>query len=108
MQSWICKKQTSLSHNSTETELISLDAGLRIDGLPALGLWDLVIGVFHSSPNQINKSTGQESQGNLSRNTILHMKNQSPNRHVNLDLSNVGHVSSNVKFSQFGVMFFCF
>ena len=44
--SWMCKKQTSVSHSSTEAEIISLDAGLRMDGIPALGLWDLVIEVF--------------------------------------------------------------
>ena len=36
---WMCKKQTSVSHSSTETEIISLDAGLRMDGIPALDLW---------------------------------------------------------------------
>ena len=45
--SWMCKKQTSVSHSSTEAEIISLDAGLRMDGIPALDLWDLVIEVFH-------------------------------------------------------------
>ena len=34
------KKQTSVSHSSTESEIISLDAGLRMDGLPALDLWN--------------------------------------------------------------------
>ena len=29
--SWMCKKQTSLSHSSTESEAISSVAGLRID-----------------------------------------------------------------------------
>ena len=37
-------------------------AGLRMDGTPALHLGDLVIEVFHSPPNQINKSKDQESQ----------------------------------------------
>ena len=49
--SWMCKKQTSVSHNSTESEIISLDAGLRMDGLLALDLWDVVIEVLHSSKN---------------------------------------------------------
>ena len=40
--SWMCKKQTAVSHSSTESEIISLDAGLRIDGIPALDLWDLI------------------------------------------------------------------
>ena len=34
--SWMCKKQTSVSYSSTESEIISLDTGLRLDGLPAL------------------------------------------------------------------------
>ena len=47
----MCKKQTSVSHSSTESEIISLDAGLRMDGLPPLDLWDVVIEVLHSSEN---------------------------------------------------------
>ena len=44
--SWMCKKQTSVSHSSTESEIISLDAGLRLDGIPALDFWDLIVSVF--------------------------------------------------------------
>ena len=44
--SWMCKKQTSVSHSSTESEIISLDAGLRLDCLPALELWDLIVSVL--------------------------------------------------------------
>ena len=42
-RSWMCKEQTSVSHSSTESEIISLDAGLRYDGIPALDLWDLIV-----------------------------------------------------------------
>ena len=45
-KSWMCKKQTSVSHSSTESEIISLDTGLRLDGLPALELRDLIVSVF--------------------------------------------------------------
>ena len=45
--SWMCKKQTSVSHSSKESEIISLDAGLRLDGIPALDLWDLIVAVLH-------------------------------------------------------------
>ena len=51
--SGMCKKQTSVSHSSTEAEMISLDTRLPMDWIPALDLWDLVIEVFHSSPNQL-------------------------------------------------------
>ena len=43
-KSWMCKKQTSVSHCSTESEIISLDTGLRLDGLPALELCVSVLG----------------------------------------------------------------
>ena len=44
--SWFCKKQGSISNSSTESELISLDAALRTEGIPALELWDTVLDVF--------------------------------------------------------------
>ena len=42
-RTWMCKKQTSVSHISTESEVNSLDAGLRMDGLRALDLWDVFL-----------------------------------------------------------------
>ena len=54
--SWMCKKQTSISHSSTESEIMSLDAGLRMDGLLGLDLWDLVIEVL-GMPHKIPKPT---------------------------------------------------
>ena len=42
----MCKKQTSVPHSSTESEIISLDAGLRLDEIPALDLWDLIVSVL--------------------------------------------------------------
>ena len=37
--SWMCRKQAAVSHSSTESEIISLDTGLRLDGLLAL-FWE--------------------------------------------------------------------
>ena len=50
--SWMCKKQTCVSHSSTESEINLLMQGLRMDGIPALDLWDLVIEVLHSDSNR--------------------------------------------------------
>ena len=44
--SWMSQKQTSVSHSSTESEIIFLDTGLRLDGLFALELWDLIVSVL--------------------------------------------------------------
>ena len=56
--SWMFKKQTSVSHSSTESEIIALDAGLRLDGKPALDFWDLIVSVF-GSVSQISDRTGR-------------------------------------------------
>ena len=75
--SWMCKKQTSVSHSSTEAEIISLDAGSRMDGIPALTLWDLV-------PHQTNKTKDvREPRGNLSATPQPNMRKQIPTTHTN-------------------------
>ena len=56
--SWMCKKQTAVSHSSTESKNISLDTGLRLDGLLALELWDLIVSVL-GSVIQTAERTGQ-------------------------------------------------
>ena len=43
-------------HSSTESEIISLDAGLCMDGIPALDLRDLIVDVMHSKSNQTHNS----------------------------------------------------
>ena len=39
---WMCKKQTSVSHSSAESEIISLDAALRMDGTTCSRLLECV------------------------------------------------------------------
>ena len=56
--SWMCKKQTSVSHSSKESEIVSLDAGWRLDGFPALDLWDLIVEVLHGNTCQCNQERG--------------------------------------------------
>ena len=105
--SWMCKKQTSVSHSSTEAEVMSLDAGLHMGVTPALDLWDLVKEVFSffTKPTQQHKDG---VQGNLLRNTQSnkHTQNQTetPIQHDTLELCNVDYVLSNAKFSRFGAL----
>ena len=56
--SWMCKKQTAFSHSSTESEIISLDTGLRLDGLLALELWDLIVSVL-GNVSRVSDGSGQ-------------------------------------------------
>ena len=87
--SWMCKKQTSVSHSSTESEIISLDTGLRLDGLPALELWDLIVSVL----------------GNISRVSDRSGKPENDERkhytsHNKIDvMQDIDSVPSNVHFS---------
>ena len=54
----MCKKQIAVSHSSTKSEIISLDAGLRLDGLPALELWDLIVSVL-GNVSRVSDRSGQ-------------------------------------------------
>ena len=91
--SWICKKQTSVSHSSTESEIISLDAGLRMNGLPALDLWELVIEVLGMNlripepTRACARETGVDIQNTHKIPQVLDQ---------NVDLSNIDQVPSNV------------
>ena len=70
----MCKKQTSVSHSSTESEIISLDTGLRLDGLLALELWDLIVSVFgnisHVSDRARQPVNGKNKSHN--KNDVVH------------------------------------
>ena len=99
---WMCKKQTSVSHSTTESEIISLDAGLRMDGIPALDLWD-------SSSNQTKKSKEnvhllRDKPSRKHSNTQVKTQMQ----HNDLESHKVIYVSSNVKSSQSGAMPYIF
>ena len=56
--SWMCKKQTAVSHSSTESEIISLDTGLRLDGLLALEVWNFVVSVL-GNVSRVSDRSGQ-------------------------------------------------
>ena len=53
---WRCKKQTAVSHSSAEAEVISLDAGVRMEGIPALVLWDQIVEVLSPQAAQKKKA----------------------------------------------------
>ena len=86
-----------MSHSSTESEIISLDAGLRMNGLPALDLWDLVIEVLGMDlripkPTQAcARETGVDIQSTRKIQQVLDQ---------NVDLSNMDQVPSNAHLSE--------
>ena len=93
LTSWMCKKQTSVSHSSTESEIISLDAGLRLDGIPALDLSDLIVLVLG------NTTQNHDRKG---KPVVNDDKDHGPNKRSQgliSVLNNVDRVPSNVQFS---------
>ena len=98
----MCKKQTSVSHSSTESEIISLDAGLRLDGILALDLWDLIVSVLGITTQNhdrkvkpvvcrdTNHAQSQQSRG------VIHV------------LNNVDHGPSNVQSSRQEALLYVF
>ena len=103
----MCKKQTSVSHSSTEAEIISLDAGLRMDGIPALTLWDLVIEVFPFRTEE-NRWTQERATGNLSAVVKSNMHNPIPIKHTNVIPTNMDHIPSNTTNSGSSALLYVF
>ena len=95
--SWMCKKHTSVSHRSTESEIISLDAGLRLDGLPALELWDLIVSVLGSTI-QTTERPGRP---------VVSDKNQRSQGKTNA-FNRIDGVPSNVQFSNQEALLYVF
>ena len=94
----MCKKQTAVSHSSTESEIISLNTGLRLDGLPALELWDLIVSVLG------NISRVSDRSGQPDNDVNKHQKSQK-----NIDvMKDIDSVPSNVQSSRQEALFYVF
>ena len=97
-KSWMCKKQTSVSHSSTESEIISLGAGLRLDGIPALDLWELIVTVLHGNTHQNVQIRGDPNKSPTRKK--IHGTIYVPN--------NVDFLSSNVNSSRKEALLYIF
>ena len=97
----MCEKETSVSHSSTESEIISLDAGLRLDGISALDLWDLIV-LVHGNTTQNHDRTEKPD--------VCRDKNhvQEQSRGMFNVLDNVDLVPSNVRFSHQEALLYVF
>ena len=96
--SWMCKKQTAVSHSSTESEIISLDMGLRLDRLLALELWDLIVSVLG------NVSRVSDRSGKLDNDVHKRHKSQ---KKIDV-MEDIDSVPSNVRSARQEALLFVF
>ena len=106
--SGMCKKQTSVSHSSTEAEVISLDAGLRLDGTPALDLWDLIVAVFHGNTYQSNQARRDLCTNQSEVRSTPHTIQKRRKAHGKIDDLSVDFISSNVHSSRQEALLYIF
>ena len=85
--SWMCKTQTAVSHSSTKSEIISLDIGLMLDGLPVLELWDLIASVLGNISRVSDRSGKLESDDH---------KHHKPHKKIDV-MNDIDSVRSNVQ-----------
>jgi len=48
-----CKKQTCVSHSSTESEIVAAEQGIRTEGLQVLAFWELVTELLGTAPSKV-------------------------------------------------------
>ena len=104
----MCKKQTSVSHSSTEAKIISLDAGSRLDGLLALELWDLIVSVLGNMTQNCKERRDpllNKRQACSPPHTIYKLKQS---QRVIDDLDNVDFIPSNVQSSRQEALLYVF
>ena len=106
------RNRLQFSHSSTEAEIISLDAGLRMEGIPALDLWDIWFWKCSFLPE--THSTTPKVKYNETCRVTPHQTSTpktkprfQPSTTI-FELNNVVCVPSNAKSSRFGAMLFIF
>ena len=105
---WMCKKQTSVSHSSTESDIISLDARLRLDGIPALDLWELIVSVLgNTTQNRTERCDPLLNKREICSSPHTIHKRKQPQRVIN-DLDNVDLIPSNVQSSHQEALLYVF
>ena len=86
---------------------MSLDAGLKLDGIPALDLWDLIVAVLGNT-NQSHKEQGDLLMNKREVRSPPHtiQKRKQSQRVIN-DLDSVDCIPSNVQFFPSGSFVVC-
>ena len=95
------RSKTSVSHSSTESEINSLDAGMQMDGFPALDLWDVWMDVLRLPNN--TKTPIKPASGNRYQTEECSRNSSKVKAKGSLDvqqLTQLNHVPSKAHSSQ--------
>ena len=107
-QSVGCVRNKLHFRSSSESEIISLDAGLRLDGIPALDFWDLIVAVLGNT-NQSHKERRDPLMNKREvRSTTHTIQKRKQSQGVINDLNNVDFIHSNVNSSHLVVLLYVF
>ena len=91
----MCLKQTSVSHSSTESEVIPLHAGLRMDVIPALDLRGLIKSIAFFLRKKKVPASGNRSRDEINvlasgtARAAIQSKRTKPNKSALHEISNV-------------------
>ena len=98
-KSYICSSKLDVQETNccfSQLNRISLDTGLRLDGLPALELWDLIVSVLgNTTQYRIERRDPLLNKREVCSPTHTIHKRKQSQRVIN-DLDNVDFIPSNV------------
>ena len=102
------RNKLQFRHSSTEAEIISLDAGLRLDGIPALDLWDLIVAVLGNT-HQIHKERRDPFMNRREVHLTPHtIQKRKQSQGVINDVDHVDFIPSNVNSSHQEALLYVF
>ena len=90
-----CAKTGAVSNSSSEAEIIAMHAALRVDGLPALELWDTVQTVLSSMAGNHHNAEPPKHQNQNRLRTLL-QNDPWDNNDTSQTLSDIDNVPSSV------------
>ena len=101
-------EDSNFSHSSTESEIIFLDAGLSLDGIPAFDLWDLIVSVLGNT-YQSHKEQGDLLMNKREvRSPLRTIQIRKHSQRVINDWENVDLIPSNVNSSHQEALLYVF
>lgn len=59
---WLCKTQRAKSHSAAEPEIAAMHMGLRLEGMPTVDLWDVVVNVLEPLDKEVYSRVKEDAR----------------------------------------------